>query len=126
VFRARWTVVKKYAEAAGRDPTSLKSCLYYNLNVGSDMDRAYDESKQFLEAYYGIKCDKRFVDAWTAYGPVESCVAKLQAYADAGLDLITIRLTSWDQQTQYRLYTDKILPALGSRVEVADPGHSQA
>jgi len=55
-------------------------------------------------------------DAWTAYGPLETCVAKIQGYIDAGFDMITIRLTAWDQTTQYRIYTQEVLPALRARM----------
>jgi alkanesulfonate monooxygenase SsuD/methylene tetrahydromethanopterin reductase-like flavin-dependent oxidoreductase (luciferase family) len=115
-FRTRWAKVKEYARAAGRDPAPFKSCLYYNLNVQPNVDQAYAESKQFLDAYYSANFDKWFVDAWTAYGPLDACVAKLRAYVDAGFDMITIRLTAWDQDAQYRIYTEQVLPALGAQV----------
>jgi alkanesulfonate monooxygenase SsuD/methylene tetrahydromethanopterin reductase-like flavin-dependent oxidoreductase (luciferase family) len=115
-FRARWARVKDYARAAGRDPDRLKSCLYYNLNVQPDQERGYRESKEFLDAYYGGNFEKWFVDAWTAYGPLETCVAKLRGYVDAGFDMITIRLTGWDQAAQYRIYTQEVLPALQARI----------
>jgi alkanesulfonate monooxygenase SsuD/methylene tetrahydromethanopterin reductase-like flavin-dependent oxidoreductase (luciferase family) len=119
MFKTRWAKIKEYAKAAGRDPSSLKSCLYYNLNVQADQQRAYDETKEFLEAYYSMTASHWFVDAWTAYGPVDACIARLQAYIDAGLDMITIRLTSWNQDAQYRIYTEEVLPAL--RAKVAQP-----
>jgi alkanesulfonate monooxygenase SsuD/methylene tetrahydromethanopterin reductase-like flavin-dependent oxidoreductase (luciferase family) len=115
-FQTRWAKVKEYARAAGRDPSTFKSCLYYNLNVQPNVDQAYAESKQFLDAYYSANFDKWFVDAWTAYGPLETCVAKLRAFIDAGFDMITIRLTAWDQDAQYRIYTEQVLPALGAKV----------
>lgn len=116
VFRTRWGKIKEYAKAAGRDPSRLRSCLYYNLNVQPDQQRAFDESKQFLDAYYSMSWQKWLIDAWTAYGPLETCIAKLQAYMDAGFDMITIRLTAWDQDAQYRILTEEVLPALRAKV----------
>ncbi|MBI4277957.1 MAG: LLM class flavin-dependent oxidoreductase [Armatimonadetes bacterium] len=112
-FRQRWARVKEFAREAGRDPGMLRSALYYNLNVNPDREAAYRESKAYLDTYYTANFEKWFVDAWTAYGPLEECVAKLRGYVEAGFDMITIRLTARDQWGQLRIYLDQVLPALG-------------
>jgi alkanesulfonate monooxygenase SsuD/methylene tetrahydromethanopterin reductase-like flavin-dependent oxidoreductase (luciferase family) len=51
------------------------------------------------------------VEAWTAAGTPEQCIKQLQAYFDAGVQEITVRLTSWDQHGKLDLFLREVAPA---------------
>lgn len=98
----------------GRDPGRFRTSLYYNLNANPDREAAFRESKAFLDEYYDRDWPRDLVELWTAHGPVAQCVETLRGYMDAGFDHITIRLTAKDQERQFRIYVDEVLPALGA------------
>lgn len=100
-------------EEEGLDPSAFKTSLYYNLNVNPDREAAYRESKQYLDAYYDRDWPEDMVKLWTAHGSIDQSVETLQSYIDAGFDHITIRLTASDQESQFDIYVNEVLPALG-------------
>ncbi len=115
-FNDKWTRIRQYAVEAGRDPAALKSCMYYGFNVQPVARRAVEQTKEFLEAYYApLEFPESWLPSWAASGTLDEVVAMLRGYIDAGADLITLRPTSWDQEGQYRILVEQILPALKDR-----------
>jgi Luciferase-like monooxygenase len=47
-----------------------------------------------------------------AYGNVEQCTARITEFIRHGVKLVALRLTSWDQKTQFRRIIDDLLPWL--------------
>src|SRR5438105_6302811 len=117
-FAEHLRVIRRYAAEAGRRlPEGFEACLYYNINVGDDRRRSFEESKRFLEAYYMTDFSDEFLERWVAIGSVEECVAHLQNFVEAGATTITLRLVGYDQARQYDLVTNRVLPQfLGVRV----------
>jgi alkanesulfonate monooxygenase SsuD/methylene tetrahydromethanopterin reductase-like flavin-dependent oxidoreductase (luciferase family) len=112
-FAAMWHRIQQYAAEAGRDPNSLKSCMYYGFNVHSSAREATRQTKEFLEAYYApLEFPAEWLPSWAASGTVDQVIAMLREYVTAGADLITLRPTSWDQEGQVRILLEKVLPAL--------------
>ncbi len=112
-FKEKWTRIRQYAAEAGRDPLTLKSCMYYGFNVQSAARRAVQQTKEFLEAYYApMEFPEAWLPSWAASSTLDEVIATLRGYIDAGADLITLRPTSWDQEGQYRILVEQILPAL--------------
>ena len=106
-------MIKGYAREAGRVlPSQFEICLYYNINVNEDREAAVAESKRFLDAYYTTDYGRDFLERWVAMGSPEQCIKNLRGFIDAGATTITLRLTGYDQERQFRRVTEEVLPAL--------------
>ena len=114
-FRVEFARVRAMAREEGRDPATLGSALYHNINVNEDRAKALEESKAFLDAYYTAKFTPEFVEQWTVAGTPRKCAADLQAYFDAGVGHMALRLSSWDQPGQLERFLGEVLPAFGGR-----------
>jgi len=113
-FAEQWARIGKMAREEGRDPATLGSALYHNLNIGEDRPAALAESKAFLDAYYTTRFTPGFVEGWTVAGDPARCVRELRAYADAGVGHIALRLASWNQRGQLERFLAEVAPALGA------------
>jgi alkanesulfonate monooxygenase SsuD/methylene tetrahydromethanopterin reductase-like flavin-dependent oxidoreductase (luciferase family) len=110
-FRSQWARITAMAREEGRDPAKLGSALYHNININEDRQAALEESKKFLDTYYTSNFSAAFVEGWTVAGSPKQCIAGLQAYLDAGLDHVALRLTSWDQRGQLKRFLHEVAPA---------------
>jgi alkanesulfonate monooxygenase SsuD/methylene tetrahydromethanopterin reductase-like flavin-dependent oxidoreductase (luciferase family) len=105
--------IRAKAAEEGRDPASIETHSYHNINVNDNKQAALEESKRFLETYYpGEDFPMDEVAGWTATGSPRECAEHLLRYRDAGFDEITIRPTSWDQLGQLRRIIDEVLPLM--------------
>jgi alkanesulfonate monooxygenase SsuD/methylene tetrahydromethanopterin reductase-like flavin-dependent oxidoreductase (luciferase family) len=96
----------------GRDPDCFETHLYHNININEDPQHAFEESKRFLENYYGEEFDAARIRSLCALGSPEECVEHLIPYKRLGLSEVTLRLTSWDQEAQFERLVGEVLPAL--------------
>jgi alkanesulfonate monooxygenase SsuD/methylene tetrahydromethanopterin reductase-like flavin-dependent oxidoreductase (luciferase family) len=113
-FRQQWGQITTMAREEGRDPTTLGSSLYHNLHINEDRQAALAESKTFLDKYYTANFNPSFVEGWTAAGSPKQCIEELQAYFDAGVQHLSLRLTSWDQQGQLKRFLNEVAPAFAA------------
>ena len=111
-FRESWERVRAALAAQGRDPDGFATCLYFNVHIGEDRARAFEESKKFIDTYYMTDFPKETVDTWIAYGDVKTCAAYIKEFVDAGVQRFTLRLTGWDQKGQLRRVIDELMPHL--------------
>ncbi len=109
-FRLQWQRITAMAREEGRDPTSIGTCLYHNININEDRQAALQESKAFLDKYYTFNFSPSFVEGFTTAGNPKQCVDELRAYFDAGLQHITLRMASWDQEGQLRRFLAEVAP----------------
>ncbi len=114
-FRAEFARIRAMAREGGRDPATLGSALYHNVNINEDRAKALEESKAFLDTYYTAKFTPKFVEQWTVAGSPKQCVEHLRAYFDAGVGHMALRLTSWDQRGQFKRFLGDVAPAFGGR-----------
>lgn len=110
-FRHQWDRIAEMAREEGRDPTKLGNALYHNINIQEDRQAALQESKAFLDKYYTSNFSAAFVEGWTIAGSPKQCIEQLKAYFNAGLQHITLRLTSWDQEGQLKRFLSEVVPA---------------
>lgn len=110
-FRRQWARVTAMAREEGRDPSTLGSALYHNINVNEDRQAALEESKRFLDTYYTASFSPAFVEGWTVAGSPQQCVQQLRAYFEAGLSHVALRLTSWDQRGQLERFLGEVAPS---------------
>lgn len=116
----RWRLgdVRAKAIEMGRDPDTIETHLYHNINVNPDRSAALDESKRFLDAYYMLDMPAARVRSWTAAGSADECVEHLAEYAAMGIDEVTLRVTGWDQEGQLATVIGDVLPRLRERTEL--------
>lgn len=112
MFENQWGMLRGYLDEAGQDPGSFPTFAYHNLHVNDDREQALEESQRFLNAYYGPIFSPEMVEAWTAAGSVNECAEALRRLVDGGAKGITVRLTSYDQEGQFKRYVEEVLPAL--------------
>jgi alkanesulfonate monooxygenase SsuD/methylene tetrahydromethanopterin reductase-like flavin-dependent oxidoreductase (luciferase family) len=110
-FHQQWGRILVMAREEGRDVARLGNALYHNLNINEDRQAALAESKIFLDKYYTADFSPAFVEGWTAAGSPKQCIEELQAYFDAGVQHVSLRLTSWDQQGQLQRFLNEVTPA---------------
>ena len=110
-FKSQWTRILAMAKEEGRDPTKIGSALYHNINVNENRQAALDESKAFLDKYYTSNFSMKFVEGFTTAGGPKHCIDELKTYFDAGLNHITLRMTSWDQTGQLTRFLKEVAPA---------------
>lgn len=110
----RWSIekIRQYAADEGRAlPDDFEVCVYYNINVNENRQAAFEESKKFLDTYYGVDYSRDYLERWVAFGSPEECIASIRAFVEAGATTITLRLTGYDQERQFRRVTEEVLPA---------------
>lgn len=114
MLAAYWQRLQEALPEQGKDPASFPTMEYHNFNIGTDRTACLEESKRFLDAYYGPVFAPSMVEAWTAAGTPDECVAHLQQLVADGARQITLRATSWGQSGQIRRLIEEVLP----RVEI--------
>jgi alkanesulfonate monooxygenase SsuD/methylene tetrahydromethanopterin reductase-like flavin-dependent oxidoreductase (luciferase family) len=110
-FKTQWLRIQAMARDEGRDPANIGSALYHNININEDRKAALDESKAFLDKYYTSNFSMKFVEGFTTAGTPQQCIEELKAYFSAGLEHVTLRMTSWDQTGQLKRFLDEVAPA---------------
>jgi alkanesulfonate monooxygenase SsuD/methylene tetrahydromethanopterin reductase-like flavin-dependent oxidoreductase (luciferase family) len=104
--------IRQYAREEGRElGPDFQVALYYNINVNEDYEAAFQESKRFLDVYYTTDYSREYLENWVALGSPQRCIDKLQSFIDAGATTITLRLTSYSQDDQFKRVTDEVLSA---------------
>lgn len=111
-FEARLGFLHDAFVAEGRDPDTLDNCVYFNINLNPSHEAAIDETIKFLEMYYGGEWPRDRVERWTAAGTVEEAIDHLERFYRAGANEITVRITSWEQDSQLDQIIEKVAPAL--------------
>ena len=102
--------LRRLAEESGRDPATIETHLYHNINVNDDRHAALEESKRFLDLYYTADFAPAHVEGWTATGSVDDCVRHLLTYKRIGFDEVTLRISGWDQFGQLERVMHEVLP----------------
>jgi alkanesulfonate monooxygenase SsuD/methylene tetrahydromethanopterin reductase-like flavin-dependent oxidoreductase (luciferase family) len=112
IFRNRWDRIREYATEYGRSNQVTDAALHLMVNINADRSRAWNESVEFLEHYYGIGAvSAEKMEAWLAVGPPAAVIERIQRFADAGCTTAVLRFTSSDQLGQVRRCMEDVLPA---------------
>ena len=110
--RGNWNRIEGYLRDEGRDPAAFPTMVYHNVNLNPDRQAALEESKRFLDAYYGPVFTPAMVEAWTAAGTPTQCVEHVQELLGEGPKSVTLRITSWQQGAQFDRLVGEVLPRL--------------
>lgn len=95
---------------AGRDPDDFDRAAYVNVVIDENETRALDDARAFFDRYYPAR-DTMSDDAIRATGAVGTpaqVAARLDEYADAGVERMVVRFTTTDQRTQLRRFADVV------------------
>lgn len=110
--RNNWANIERYLKDEGREPGAFPTMAYHNVNLNPDRQAALEESKRFLDAYYGPVFTPSMVEAWTAAGTTEQCVDHLRGLLAEGPKSVTLRITAWRQADQFDRLVGDVLPRL--------------
>ena len=113
LLAANWARLATFLKEADRDPEQYPTVAYHNVNVGPDRRAALEESKRFLDEYYGPVFSPAMVTSWTAAGTPAECVEHLRALRRDGARTFTLRITGWQQEEQYQRLVNEVLPRVG-------------
>ncbi len=105
-----WSRIGDYLAEESRRPEDFPTMAYHNVNIASTREAALEESKRFLDEYYGPVFSPPMVEAWTAGGPPAECIEHLRALRRDGARTITLRITSWQQEEQFARLINEVLP----------------
>jgi alkanesulfonate monooxygenase SsuD/methylene tetrahydromethanopterin reductase-like flavin-dependent oxidoreductase (luciferase family) len=114
LVRSNWSGIASALQREGRDPEAFPTMAYHNVNLNPDRQAALEESKRFLDAYYGPVFSPQMVEAWTAAGTPEECVGHLRGLLVEGPKSVTLRITSWRQAEQFERLVGEVLPRLST------------
>ena len=68
--------------------------------------------RALLDTYYMTHYKPELVESWLAWGSPEQCATTLRQYVEAGVRMITLRLTGWDQMGQLKRCIEEVLPKI--------------
>jgi alkanesulfonate monooxygenase SsuD/methylene tetrahydromethanopterin reductase-like flavin-dependent oxidoreductase (luciferase family) len=114
LFSALWSRLSKHLIAAGKDPQVFPNIAYHNINLGDDRASALDETRRFLQEYYGPVFSAEQAEGWTAAGTPNECIEDLNRLVRAGAKAITLRITGWNQRDQLDRIVAEVLPYVDS------------
>ena len=80
--------------------------------MNDNREEAFSESKRFLDQYYSADFTVEDIDRWTAYGAPATCAEKIREFADAGVQTMIIRFTSYSQMAQLQRFIEEVVPLL--------------
>jgi alkanesulfonate monooxygenase SsuD/methylene tetrahydromethanopterin reductase-like flavin-dependent oxidoreductase (luciferase family) len=104
--------VLKYRQENQKRSKEFPIMAYHNVNIGKEREQCLSESKQFLDAYYGPVFSTQQVESWTAAGTPDEVISDIRELIEQGATAVTLRMTSTNQDAQFRLLTEHVLPAL--------------
>ena len=90
----------------------MGNCLYHNINIGPDKARAFEETKAFLDLYYGADYSRSQIEGWSTFGTAQECTESLRQWEGSGMQRITLRLCSRDEREQMSRLIQDVLPSL--------------
>ena len=102
--------IRELAVEAGRDPASIETCLYHNINLNPDREAALAESKRYLDIYYTADYTREAVEQFVALGTPEQAVEHLKRLEQLGFDEVALRITSWNQREQMERLIAEVAP----------------
>jgi alkanesulfonate monooxygenase SsuD/methylene tetrahydromethanopterin reductase-like flavin-dependent oxidoreductase (luciferase family) len=102
--------IREQAVEMGRDPATIETHLYHNININEDYEAALAESKRFLDVYYTTDYTRPALESWVALGSPQQCVAHLKVFEELGFDETTVRITAWDQRGQLDRLIEEVAP----------------
>jgi alkanesulfonate monooxygenase SsuD/methylene tetrahydromethanopterin reductase-like flavin-dependent oxidoreductase (luciferase family) len=109
-FDRSWARILEAAEGQGRDTAHFDNCLYHNIVVDEDRERALRTAKAYLDGYYGLDFKAAQLEAMVSWGSPEQCAENLRRFLDGAVRRIAFRICSADAFGQLDRLTTEVLP----------------
>ena len=107
LFRER---IHGYAAEYGRDFAPLPHCHYYAIAIGSDREAALEQTKVYMDRYYGLDHSRTYIEGSTAIGSPDQCRDAIAAYAEAGATDVLLRFPPVETRAQIDRFVHEVLP----------------
>ena len=111
-YRDCWEGIQRHADAIGRDPASIKRCLYVSVNLNTP-EKALSDGDQFMQAYYGRPVEAVSKQLLCVFGGPEQCIDTISRYRDEGAGYFIVQFASRDQMEQLFKFASDVLPHIG-------------
>ena len=113
IFKQCWDSIAEHAAKAGRDPDSIRRCLYISVNLNTE-EQSLKEGDAFMQAYYGRPYEAVSKQLLCVFGPPEKCADVINRYREAGVSYFIVRFASPNQMAQMAAFTEKVLPQVAT------------
>lgn len=98
--------IQRTMRAAGRDPDDLATVYYQDVVIADSEAAAYEREREFLRRYYpGLdeQTDEQLEKRGT-FGPPEKVRARMDRYAEAGVERMITRFPAENQHEQFERF----------------------
>jgi alkanesulfonate monooxygenase SsuD/methylene tetrahydromethanopterin reductase-like flavin-dependent oxidoreductase (luciferase family) len=96
----------------GRDIHGFPIYALHNVVIGDDREECLDQAHTFIDAHEDSRSPREMIRAWTAAGTPHQCAEDLRGILELGVDHLILRLAGTDQQLQWQLLTEEVMPLL--------------
>jgi probable F420-dependent oxidoreductase len=115
-----WSVIRGYAEEAGRDPDGLNLVAQVPLCIGDSYEEATRRAFEYVGDYFDVPAWSEATPESSVRGTPEQCAEQIAAYVRAGVKHLVFCPYNYRAEQVYRLATE-VLPLLGTMSRVRAP-----
>ena len=109
-FETAWTKVRNFAEEAGKDPDTLRSCNQLPIMVGA-RSQVEAPMNEWLSTEWDFSAWSQSSPDSAILGSPEECVEQLQTHIDTGVDRIILVPYKYEQEQVEAIASD-VIPKL--------------
>lgn len=97
-FEESWAVVRRHAEAAGRDPATLRNVSQVPICVGDSAAEAERRVRAFIDRYMDVPPWSKASPDSAIRGTVAQCAEQIAAHAEAGVQELVLIPADYDPE----------------------------
>jgi alkanesulfonate monooxygenase len=112
-FARSWGKIKAFAEAAGRDPGTLRNAAQLPLCVGSSYESATRRALEYVGEYFDTPAWSEATADSAVRGTPEQCAEQIAAHIEAGAQHLVFCPCGYQPEQVHRLATE-VLPLLAA------------
>jgi alkanesulfonate monooxygenase SsuD/methylene tetrahydromethanopterin reductase-like flavin-dependent oxidoreductase (luciferase family) len=95
-FADSWSMVKKGAMDAGRNPDSLRSVDIVPLSIANSFEEADRQAREFTTNYMDLPKNTKCTPESSVRGTVEQCISQIRDYEKAGVQELVFIPANYD------------------------------
>jgi probable F420-dependent oxidoreductase len=114
-FRRAWTAILRYAEEAGRDPSTLQNMAQLPICVDRSFERADRRVRSFVERYFDVAPWSESTADSAIRGAPDDCAEQIDRHLRAGVQHVVFVPCDYDTEQVEAIATD-VLPRLESAI----------
>jgi probable F420-dependent oxidoreductase len=105
-FSHAWGKIKRYAEAAGRDPNCLDNVAQLVLCVDDSFEAGDLKAREFIDGYFDLPAWSESTAESAIRGSPEQCAEQISEYVAAGVQHICLVPYNYEQEQVERFATE--------------------